>query len=141
MAYLTQSDDALFVGLYAQGTPFEPAAFFDAEMDQLIYLSTNAPYRADRIDPFLTLLWDADKPNLVGVKIKGFRAVFEQLKTAGLVVEDHFVPLCEIIGKLLHLTVSERTELDQGHYRAKFYRHAEQVVGDYRIEPQKMLAA
>ncbi|WP_448188141.1 hypothetical protein [Azospirillum sp. sgz301742] len=145
----------LFARLYAMndGKPFEPTAYFDPEMDQLIYLRSNESYRANRVDEHLTLLWHAQHPQLVGVKIKGFRSLFDRLKEQGLVEESHFIPLCKALTLLLHNGIEE-TRAQQGTtppktnahhsthdniYRAKLYRQAEEVVGDYRYRLDERL--
>ena len=130
----------LFERLYAMndGRPFEPTAYFDPEMDQLIYLRTNESYRASRVDEYLTLLWNAQEMTLVGIKLKGFRSLFDDLKARGIVDEVHFIPLCRVVSEVLHIAMGE----SQGDgYRAKLYRQAEVVVGDYRYDPRNLLAA
>lgn len=94
--------------------------------------------RADRVDEYLTLLWHAREPALVGIKLKGFRSLFDDLKERGLIEEAHFIPLCRIVAEVLHLSVSQHH--DDGAL-AKLYRQAEEVVGDYRYDPRTSLAA
>ena len=77
---------------------FEPCARYYEAMDTLIYLEADLPYRADRVDPFLTLLWHPQKEEAVGVKIKGFRVLFQCLQevaeSLGRKLDDeHFLPL------------------------------------------------
>lgn len=153
MALERQTAD-LFARLYAMndGKPFEPTAYFDPEMDQLIYLRSNDSYRANRVDEHLTLLWHSQGPQLIGVKIKGFRSLFDRLKDRGLVEESHFIPLCKALAVLLHNGIEDGSQVglegrsgnaDNANskaevapkdnvYRAKLYRQAEEVVGDYR---------
>ena len=59
-------------------SPFEPRALYYETMDFLLYLQEDLPYRADRIDPFLTLLWHPYEDRAIGVKIKGFRFLFDK---------------------------------------------------------------
>lgn len=78
--------------------PFQPCAKYFEAMDTLVYLEEDVAYRADRVDPFLTLLWHPDKAEAIGVKLKGFRYLFECLQEVaeGLgrkLEEDHFLPL------------------------------------------------
>jgi len=57
---------------------FQPCARYYGAMDILLYLETDLPYRADRVDPFLTLLWHPGKEEAIGVKLKGFRFLFQR---------------------------------------------------------------
>jgi hypothetical protein len=76
--------------------PFESAAkYFDA-MDVLVYLEEDVAYRSDRVDPFLTLLWHPSKNEAIGVKLKGFRFLFERiqaLRKSERVEESEFLSL------------------------------------------------
>ncbi|MEI8393450.1 MAG: hypothetical protein WCF85_01855 [Rhodospirillaceae bacterium] len=162
---IAQSDDDFFKELYALGRPFKPTAYFDEEMDQLIYVCTNDTYRADRIDPFLTLLWHATDAKLIGVKIKGFRSIFEKYKKCGSVAETDFLPLKDIITWLLNsqvkiqggwgngtapqLNVEELYQeavdvvgkSDSHKNVAQLYKEAVAIVGDYKWNPEMRLAA
>jgi hypothetical protein len=98
----------LFTRLYAKAKPFEPTAYFDPEMDQLLYLTSNAAYRAERVDSRLTILWDAHELRIVGIKLKGFRSLFDELKAEGLVEESRFLPLCKAISMLMERMVADQ---------------------------------
>ena len=134
----------LFTRLYAMARPFEPAAYFDPEIDQLVYLTSNASYRAERVDSYLTILWDARELRIIGIKLKGFRSLFDELKTAGLVEESHFFPLCKAISMLMRrAVVSANPAKDDPQYkqRAHWYKKAEEVVGDYRFDERQLMVA
>jgi hypothetical protein len=67
-------------------------------MDILVYLEEDVPYRADRVDQFLTLLWHPYRDEAVGVKLKGFRFLFQRVQdfveSAGAKLDDStFVPM------------------------------------------------
>lgn len=79
-------------------TEFSPCARYYEDMDVLLYLEEDIPYRADRVDPFLTLLWHPDREDAVGVKLKGFRFLFQRIKAIlraeGVKLDDAvFVPM------------------------------------------------
>jgi hypothetical protein len=59
---------------------FEPCARYFESMDVLLYLEEDVPYRADRVDPFLTLLWHPSREEAIGVKLKGFRFLFQRVQ-------------------------------------------------------------
>jgi hypothetical protein len=72
--------------------PFEPGArYFDA-IDIVVYLEEDIAYRADRVDPFLTLLWHPSKEEAIGVKLKGFRFLFERMQAIRRGVTDSEFP-------------------------------------------------
>jgi len=134
----------LFARLYAMARPFEPTAYFDSEMDQLVYLTSNASYRAERVDAYLTILWDARELRIIGIKLKGFRSLFDDLKAAGLVEESHFFPLCKAIILLMQRVVASANPANDDlpyKQRAKWYKKAEEFVGDYLVDERELKAA
>lgn len=82
---------------------FEPIAWFDREMDQLIYMEVDVSYTAERVDPFLTLLWDPDtREKLAGIKLKGIRHFFEDLKREGAITSDsRLINLITVFSRIL----------------------------------------
>ncbi len=83
--------------------PFAPAARYYEPMDCVIYLKEDVSYRADRVDAFLTLLWHPNENKAVGVKLKGFRWLFQRWQAFCrdekdvAVPDEHFVPLLKAI--------------------------------------------
>jgi hypothetical protein len=59
---------------------FEPCARYYEAMDILLYMEEDLPYRADRVDAFLTLMWHPSKEEAIGVKLKGFRFLFQRVQ-------------------------------------------------------------
>lgn len=134
----------LFTRLYAMAKPFEPTAYFDPEMDQLLYLTSNAAYRAERVDSRLTILWDAHELRIVGIKLERFRSLFDELKAEGLIEESRFLPLCKAISMLMEqMVASANTVSDDLPYRqrATWYKKAEEFVGGYRFDERQLIAA
>jgi len=76
---------------------FAPVARFYPSMDFMLYLKEDCSYRADRIDPFLTILLHPHEDKPVGIKIKGFRFIFERLKALIEIKEEQFLPLIKAI--------------------------------------------
>jgi hypothetical protein len=58
---------------------FKPMSRYSGPNDAMLYVREDVSYRADRVDPFLTILWHPSEWRLVGVKLKGFRFLFERL--------------------------------------------------------------
>lgn len=111
--------------------PFEPRALYYETMDFLLYLQEDLPYRADRIDPFLTLLWHPNEDRAIGVKIKGFRSLFERMgaimKTRNMdIAESRFLPFVSAIevaftaglGSVVTLD-AERRRIEEGYDTAR----------------------
>ena len=111
-------------------SPFEPRALYYETMDFLLYLQEDVPYRADRIDQFLTLLWHPHEDRAIGVKIKGFRVLFDRvraiLNTKNINVSDGFVPFVTAIevaftaglGAMITLD-AERKRLEESYETAR----------------------
>ena len=85
----------------AEGEPFHPVARYYPPMDFLLYLKEDCSYRADRVDQFLTLLWHPHKEELVGIKLKGLRVVYnrsrDRLAANGVTSWPIFALLSEIL--------------------------------------------
>ena len=70
----------LSLGQTVEEGGFRPVARYYPPMDFLLYLKEDCSYRADRVDQFLTLLWHPYKDELVGIKLKGIRFIYEKNK-------------------------------------------------------------
>jgi hypothetical protein len=129
-----------------EGT-FVPVARYDGGMDHLIYQSEDVPYVADRVDPFLTLLWRRNEDRLVGIKLKGFRHMFNGMKTLlPDVREDAFLPLIECLKfaivyngeKILkELEKKHESRLKEKYDRALAFL-CEQNVGQVQVTPEEL---
>jgi hypothetical protein len=97
----------------ASDAPFSPVARYYPGMDFLLYLNQDCSYRADRVDPFLTVLWHPYEDRLVGVKLKGFRFLFDRIKSVLDLKEDHFVLVVKAIEIALVGGVAEAMMLKQ----------------------------
>jgi len=90
-------DLAALVGAVDSPEGFTPVARYYSGMDFVLYLNKDCSYRADRVDEFLTLLWHPTEDNLVGVKLKGFRCLFQAIKKVLDFKETDFVPLVKAL--------------------------------------------
>ena len=95
---------------------FKPTVWFDREMDQLVCLQHDCSFRADRIDPILTLLWHPVKDEIVGVKLKGIRSIFEEIVKAEKYADRDFMPLVDVIGGVM-LGIMVSNVLNRGAFR------------------------
>src|SRR5665213_2372823 len=83
-------------------TKFQECARYYEPMDFVLYLREDLPYRADRVDSFLTLLWHPHEDRAIGVKLKGFRYLFQRLqaifRAQGATISDNeFLPLISAV--------------------------------------------
>ena len=101
-------------GLYpagAEADEFVPVVFYYLHMDYLMYIREDCSYRADRISRFLTVLWhpyEADK--LVGIKLKGFRKMFNRVRESAALDEEEFTQLIRWLGIAIRKSAEEMIE-------------------------------
>jgi hypothetical protein len=77
---------------------YEPVAAYYLESDCVEYVKSDSIAIYDRIDEFLTLIFDETKSNLIGFKLKGFKNIFEQrLKHISQLRNIQFVDLVSAI--------------------------------------------
>lgn len=123
---------------------FRPGVFFLPEMDSLIFLKEDEDYRADRVDQILTLLWHPTEPKLVGIKLKGFRWIYQHLLEVGAIAENNFLTIVAVLdGAFLvaaYASENEGASIDR-QKRGDGYRQARSFAGDKRRIPKKVLQA
>ena len=80
------------------GTPYTPSAVYFLESDCVEYVREDAFCVYERVDDFLTLVFDETKFNLVGFKLKGFKFVFDKhLKPLFEMHDSQFIDLVSVI--------------------------------------------
>lgn len=78
--------------------PYKPAAVYFLDSDCVEYLKEDAFCIYERVDSFLTLIFDETKFNLIGFKLKGFKYVFEQhVKPLFKLNDSQFIDLVSVI--------------------------------------------
>lgn len=111
---------------------FKPTVWFDREMDQLVYLHEDCSFRTDRVDPFLTLLWHPQTEDIVGIKLKGIRSVYEEIVEARGFTGQEFMPLLDVIaGVMLGSAFSDALRLMGAERKAEWrrkYAEARQIA-------------
>ncbi len=126
--------------LFPDGRPevaeFRPMARYFGPIDAMIYVRDDVSYRADRVDPFLTVLWHPTEDRLVGVKLKGFRFLFERLSAvAPEVSTNDFLPLVKALEIALAAGVGEvlTDGLEKKLQRDRKYEQARQLIRDVSV--------
>jgi hypothetical protein len=132
---------------------FEPCARYHASMDCVIYLNEDLSYRADRVDQFLTILWHPEMELAVGIKLKGFRFLFERIQTVQRTLghelpESAFLPLITAVEMALTVNFgSDLTKQVQGGRIAEqqrlteCYCQARLVIGNVNVSMAQINAA
>ena len=76
---------------------FKPVARYERGIDHLVYVTEDVSYRADRVDDLLTVLLHPTEDRIVGVKLKGFRYLFERMQELWQVKEETFYPMIRLL--------------------------------------------
>jgi hypothetical protein len=109
---------------------FESFARYYEEMDFLIYVNKDCSYRAKRVDAFLTVLLDPQKDELVGIKLKGFKFLFNQFMavSGGDVKEGDFLPVMRVFALAMVGGVAEMMMDHLRKERAELWQRAKEFV-------------
>jgi hypothetical protein len=127
---------------------FEPVARYYGSMDFLLFLKEDVSYRADRVDPFLTVLWHPEEDRLVGVKLKGFRFIFERLKSLLDLQETQWLPVVKAIELAMvggwgqgfidkHERERDKERVRAHDFRDK-YQKAMEVAREAKFDPSQL---
>lgn len=132
-----------FQAVAAHMSPTNDIAWFDPNMDQLMYMKEDVPHRTDRVDGFVTLFWHGQKEGqLVGMKFKGFRAVFNLLVKHYGLHEGDFISLVRFIeyGLVTSINMSMLEEMARVRLEQK-YSWAKEEFRDGKISLKVLEAA
>lgn len=75
----------------------KPIAVYFADADCVEYVAEDTTCVYDRVDKFLTLIYDETRIIPIGFKLKGFRNWFERLKDDLGWTERHFIELVPVL--------------------------------------------
>ena len=140
---MTDFVQALFGDDIQRVGDFEPTAKYYHAMDFLLYLREDCSYVADRVDPFLTVLYHPHaRSQIVGIKLKGFRFLFDQLrKVADDLNDTDFLPVVKFIEMALVAGMAEAyIAQNMGRIR-KSYNEARQLVEHVTFDSRELKAA
>ena len=100
----------------------EPAAVYFLDSDCVEYAKEDAFCIYDRVDSFLTLVFDSAGERLIGFKLKGFKNLFEKYIRPRLQRDIQFVELVSAIETVFTQAgdqlFSERSERVEQAYKA-----------------------
>lgn len=119
---------------------FKPDSQYFPGMDMLVYLAEDVSYRAARVDGYLTLLMHPTENRLVGLKLKGFRYLFNEMQSRLQLTEHDFIMLVEVLQVVL---VKIGHELMRDAERQQQYQDARRfaVTEKLRVRVSDMLKA
>lgn len=120
---------------------FYPVARFHPEMDVIEYQNEDVSYRAERVDGMLTLLWHPKDERLIGIALKGFRFLFQQLKERHGVSDDKFLPLIMAVEEALVLGAAEGIMADAMAKRQQQYESAKRFVATLGVPAEELRRA
>lgn len=120
------------------------ARYFSA-MDFLLYVKEDCNYVEDRIDRRLTLLWHPYEERAVGVRIKGYRAVYQAVlrilkaQDEDFDIEKGFISVMSALevamltgdGEAM-IAEAEQKRIDEG------YRQARRIVKGAKVSADKV---
>ena len=116
---------------------FEPIAFYNPEMDYLMYINEDCSYRADRISRALTVLWHPyEEKKLIGFKLKGFRLMFNRVKDTSAISEDQFPDIMQWLTLAIYRSAEEIIAEHEKQRLREISALARQLAGNYRIKPE-----
>lgn len=115
---------------------FQPITAYFAAMDFVLYLREECAFREDRIDGTLTLLLHPHKDRPVGVRLKGFRALYESVCERVPVLRKHlpFDKLVEALEVGMHNDKGDALVNDAtARRRRKAYERAKELLQDAEL--------
>lgn len=126
---------------------FKACARYYAPMDHILYLELDCAYRADRVDQFLTILWHPDCDRAVGVKLKGFRFLFNRvqqiLQPRGILLSNEdFFPLMSVLEVAFTAGFGPGIMAEAERQRlVKQYDKAREMLEHINFDPREVLEA
>lgn len=111
---------------------FQPRAVYFSDSDCVEYVKEDAFTVYDRVDDFLTLIYDETKIDLVGFKLKGFKHFFNtKLKPIFKLNDEQFVTLVSV----LEARCTEiGTKIADDDRRKRAYMAARKLAANDKVE-------
>lgn len=135
---------------HVQLEKFKPHAAYYEDMDYIEYVTADVITVAERVDPFLTILWDKNQDKVIGFKLKGFRNYFENIfKPLYDLNNDEFVQLASAIEHLYTIegiTIVRQLQDEKSRDRNRqAYRRAMELAANQNVrlyqKPEIMVKA
>ena len=118
--------------LAASAVTFSPAAWFEPELDQIVFHANDHAYFERRVDRLLTIFIEKDNPDKVtGFKVKGFNWVYKRLVIQGRAQEDGFIELIALLDYAW--TVAVATVSADDNQIDRTYQKAKKMANNYTV--------
>lgn len=115
-------------------TEFKRVAVYFSSMDYVDYVRADGLHIAQRIDRFLTLIWDEAGEELVGFKLKGIKHFFlTELKPVLQLTDDDFILVRDLFVALMTKFGNELFAQDGEQVRAA-YRRAMRIAASDNVQ-------
>ena len=113
---------------------FARVAVYFPSMDYLDYVRSDGLHVSERIDRFLTLVWDEAGDELVGFKLKGLKHFFlTQLKPALQLADDDFIAVRDLFVALA-TKFGDELFADDGDRVRIAYRRAMKIAANDNVQ-------
>jgi len=111
---------------------YNSTAVYFSDSDCVEYVKEDTFTIYERVDEFLTLVWDDTKLTLMGFKLKGFRYIFEtQLKP---IFELHDEQFLDLVTALEAVCKDVGATLTADHKRARAYKAAMKLAANDNVK-------
>lgn len=116
------------------GAPYRPQAVYFLDSDCVEYVKEDAFCIYERVDNFLTLVFDETKFNLVGFKLKGFKCVFDKhLKPLFKLHDSQFIDLVSVI-EMVFTHVGDQVFASGSDERSRAYKAALKLAANDNVK-------
>ena len=120
---------------------FQPIAAYFSAMDFVLYLREDCAFREDRIDATLTILLHPQEDRAVGVRLKGFRALYESVCERFPVLRKH-LPFAKLV-EALEIGMRNGNGDDlvndaSARRRRKAYERAKELLRDAELPAEEV---
>lgn len=111
---------------------FKAGAFYYDCADFVEYIAEDDITVAERIDEYLTLLWDSSRLDVIGFRIKGFKHLFNtHLKPLYDLSDRDFLPMITVVQAVIQRIGEELTSQDN---RKRAYKKVIKLTKDSNIQ-------
>jgi hypothetical protein len=125
---LSYIDPAVLRGEYI------PTAVYFLESDCVEYVKEDSFCVYERVDKFLTLIFDETKLNLIGFKLKGFKYIFDKhLKPLFELNDRQFIDLVSVIEAVITQFGNQIFSVDD-EQRARAYKAALKLAANDNVK-------
>ncbi len=110
---------------------YTPQAAYYHDMDYVEYIQADKLAVSQRVDEFLTLLWDRSGASPIGFRLKGFRNFFEtEMKQTHQWLDQDFILLVTALETIVSKIGDDLFTSDNTDKRAKAYKTAFNMAKD-----------